>query len=412
MNTVTPTATPSFPRRRESTRGAVLDSRLRGNDGAMKRRLVSLLVVACAWFALSPAWAEGTRVTVAAYMSEPKFAAYEKVALARTEELLGDSNYVVLDEAKARQLKKGWVDLADPGHVITAEEFIKRAGKYDIDKVVRVGVSVSVKPVLGLFYTATATAEIRLVDKSAQVPAFTLDGMGTRGLPPSDGLTEGAAISNAIQRAVDGAALRAGLTVLSPALPKAVPLVLEPMAAAPPEAELTSASGDVATEPTWAAAAKFTKESWRGEDKACIAVSPDGQVGAVGGYTWAINRLGGVSRGYGGRVHLVDTRQSQEFNVHTVHALGAREAGEDATSAPLACGFVGNWRYLVVATGNVLSCYDVERGTETCRLPLKGGIAKAQLSVGGLGTNAYVALQSDKGKAYYRIAVQAPSAGK
>jgi len=378
----------------------------------MKRRFVSLLVFASAWFALSPAWAEGTHVTAAAYMSDPKFAAYEKVALARAEELLGDSNYVVLDEAKAKQLKKGWVDLADPGHVITAEEFIKRAGKYDIEKVVRIGVSVSVKPVLGLFYSATATAEIRIVDKSAKVQAFTLDGMGTRGIPPSDGLTEGAAISNAIQRAVDGAAQRAGLTVLSPALPKAVPLVLEPVAGAPADAEMASAAGDVSTEPAWASAAKFAKETWRGEDKVCLAVSPDGQVGAVGGYTWAVNRLGGMTRAYGGRVHLIDTQQAQEFNVHTVHAVGAREAGEDSSSAPLACGFVGNWRYLVVATGNVLSCYDVERGAETCRLPLKGGIAKGQLSVGRLGSNAYVALQSDKGKAYYRIVVQAPTAGK
>jgi hypothetical protein len=87
-------------------------------------------ILVLAWLAASAAaGAEGLRVSVAAYMSEPKYAAYEKVALARAEELLGDSNYVVLDEAKAKQLKKGWVDLADPGHVITAEEFIKRAGK-------------------------------------------------------------------------------------------------------------------------------------------------------------------------------------------------------------------------------------------------------------------------------------------
>jgi len=130
-------------------------------------RQLAILALMC--LAASSAFAaDGLRVSVAAYMAEPQFAAYEKVVLARAEELLGDSQYVVLDEAKARQLKKGWVDLADPGHVITAEEFIKRAGKYDIQKVVRVGVSVSVKPVLGLFYTATATAELRIVDKAAQ----------------------------------------------------------------------------------------------------------------------------------------------------------------------------------------------------------------------------------------------------
>ncbi|MET0333880.1 MAG: hypothetical protein ABW190_06380 [Rhizobacter sp.] len=347
---------------------------------------------------------EGTKVSVAAYMTEQKYAAYEKVALARAEELLNDSKYVVLDEAKARVLKKSWVDLADPGHVITAEEFVKRAGKYDIEKIVRVGVSVSVKPVLGLFYTATATAEIRIVDKSAKVQAFTLNDMGTRGVPPSDGLTEGAAIANAVQRAVDGAAQRAGLTIVNPALPKAVPLVLEAVANAPPETELAPASPAVADVP-WLSSVKFAKEMWRGEDKACVAVSPDGQVGAVGGYTWQVDRLGGLARTYGGRVHLVDTANAQEFNLHTVHAVGKRESGEDGSSAPLACGFVGNWRYLVVATGNVLSCYDVERGAETCRLKLPGAPKQAQLSVGRVGNNAYVALQTEKAKTYYRVVV-------
>jgi hypothetical protein len=354
-------------------------------------------------FAFGAAMAqEGTKVSVAAYMSDAKYSAYEKVALARAEELLNDSKYVVLDEAKARQLKKGWVDLADPGHVITAEEFVKRAGKYDIEKIVRVGVSVSVKPVLGLFYTATATAEFRIVDKSAKVQAFTLNEMGTRGVPPSDGLTEGAAISNAIQRAIDGAAQRAGLTIVSPALPKGVPLVLEAVASAPPETELAPASAAVADAP-WVSAVKLGKEMWRGEDKACVAVSPDGQVGAVGGYTWQVDRLGGLNRTYGGRVHLVDTASAQAFNVHTVHAVGKRESGEDGSSAPLACGFIGNWRYLVVATGNVLSCYDVERGAETCRLKLQGAPKQAQLSVGRVGNGAYVALQTDKAKTYYRV---------
>jgi hypothetical protein len=366
------------------------------------RSLATALCVCASVHALAQ---EGTKVSVAAYLADPKYAAYEKVAQARAEELLTDSKYVVLDEARAKKLKKGWVDLADPGHVITAEEFVKRAGQYDIQKVVRVGVNVSVKPVLGLFYTATATAEIRIVDKSAKVQAFTLDGMGTRGVPPSDGLTEGAAINNAIQRAIDGAAQRAGLTVVSPALAKGVPLVLEPVANAPADAELApAATTDVAAAP-WVSAAKFSKETWRGEDRACIAQSPDGQVGAVGGYTWAINRLGGMTRGYGGRVHLIDIGSSEEFNVHTVHAVGARESGEDGTSAPIACAFVGNWRYLVVATGNVLSCYDVERGTETCRLKLQGAPKQAQFSIGRVGTGAFVALQSDKGKTYYRVVI-------
>jgi hypothetical protein len=356
------------------------------------------------------ATAQAERVSVATYISNAKFAAYEKVAKARAEELLADSNYVVLDEAKAKQLKRGWVNLADAGHVITAEEFVQRAGKYDISKVLRLSINVNVKPVLGLFHTATASADFRWVDKAARVKSFTLTGMGAPGTAPSDGLTESAAVANAILRAVDGAALKAGLVVLSPATPKGVPLTLEPatLPAKGLEAQPDPGFTDAKNAPEWARAAKLVAETWRGETPACVAVSPDGQVGALGGYTWAIDRLGGIKRSYGGRVHLINVQAKEEFNLYTVHPLGERDSGENSSSSPLACTFVGNWRYLVVATGNVLSCFDVERGVETCRLALPDGADKAQLSVARQGASIYVVLKSDKKQTAFKVAVQGP----
>ena len=154
--------------------------------------------------------------------------------------------------------------------------------------------------------------------------------------------------------------------------------------------------------PSWD---RKTLQEFRDVPGAAFKRAHERQVGAVGGYTWAVDRLGGLQRTYGGRVHLVDTGNGQEFNLHTVHPVGKRESGEDGSSAPLACGFVGNWRYLVVATGNVLSCYDVERGAETCRLRITGAPKQATLGVGRVGNSAYVALQTEKARTYYRVVV-------
>jgi len=47
---------------------------------------------------------------------------------ARFEEILADSGFEPLDEAKAKALRENWVDLADPGHLVTAEEIVAKAG--------------------------------------------------------------------------------------------------------------------------------------------------------------------------------------------------------------------------------------------------------------------------------------------
>jgi hypothetical protein len=124
----------------------------------------------------------------------------------------------------------------------------------------------------------------------------------------------------------------------------------------------------------------------------------------VGGYTWAISRLGGLSRSYGGRVHLIDIDQTAEFNVMTVHETGKRGAGEDGSSAPLACRFLGNWRYLLVASGNKLVCLDVERGVETCSHRIEGGASQVQIDVVDVpGQGSQVVLEADGRRRLFNI---------
>lgn len=343
------------------------------------------------------------KVSVVAFVADRSLAAYERIAQARAEEILAEAGFEVLDEKKAQAMKKGWVDLADPSHIVTAEEFVARAGKYDIQRVFRIGLNANVKSVYGAFFTATAAADVRIISREARVDSKTAVEMGTRGSPPSDGLTEGAALANAIQRAVDSAMISAGIRVELPILPKSVPFKLEAVDGLPASLQERY---PVQTDPgnsSWPSAAQLITGVSTGEELACRAISPDGHVGVVGGYTWSIRRIGGFSRSFGGRVHLIDIESHTEFNVFTLHELGQRGDGEDGTSAPLACQFFGNWRYLLVASGNKLVCIDVERGVNTCDFPILGGPKVVSISTVSSDQGAFVVLNTDGKKNFFRV---------
>jgi hypothetical protein len=337
-------------------------------------------------------------VSVVAFATDARFAPFEKTAQARAEELLTDAGYEVLDSEKASQLRKGWVDLADPSHVVTAEEFASKAGAYDVSKVVRLAVTASSNNVFGALFTASASVGWRVIDARARVVSQQSTSMGTRGFPPSDGLTEGAAVVNAVLRAVDQAAEHAGLRVVAPTAPRNVPIRLEPATAIPGDLSVDY-SHNVEQDAPWLVAAPLHNVGNEREEAACVSVSPDGQVGARGGYTISAERsLGGMRHlYYGGRVHLVDIGEPREFNVYTVHETGNRGAGENGTSAPLACRFLGDWRYLLVVTGNKAGCYDVERGVETCSFPIAEGPKSARIGIAHTPTADYVLVDLDHG---------------
>ena len=350
-----------------------------------------------AWMLCAPAFA-ADQVSVAVFANEASQKKYERAVQARMEEVLTDAGITVLDEEKAKKLRNGWVDLADPGHLVTAEEFMKNAGKFDVKRVYRVSFNAGVTSPLGMFYTATSAVQIRVIDADARVQPFASQPMGIKGFPPSDALTADAAVVNAIQRAVDSAAETSGLSVASPMIAKVIPLTLVAEANPPALVPVESAPGNKGD--AWTKGAKFYDNGgWTIEEAACKAVSDDGQMGVLGGYSHA-------RRGHGGRLHLIDIASNQETQVLNMHEIGQRLSGENGTSEPFACQFLGNWRYLIAMTGNKLSCFDVERGLETCTIGYTNGPGKGKLSVWKADADRYIKAETDKGTSYYRIALK------
>jgi hypothetical protein len=322
------------------------------------------------------------KVAVAVYASDAAFKPYEKAVQARLEEILRDSGYEPLDEAKARQLRDNWVDLADPGHLVTAEEIVANAGKFEVQKVFRASFNSGTSQPLGLFHSATAQVQLRVIGREAEVQSAQSSPMGTRGFAPSDASTADAAIVNALQRAVDSVAEAAKLKVLAPASARVVPLQLEAATIAPVGA-LPFATGARAVAGGWESAARLVSERSSKEDRHCKAVSPDG--------------------GYAGYIHLIDLAEKREIAQLTVHELSQRGRGENGTSAVLACSFLGDWRFLVAASGNRLACFDVERGRETCSLPLEGAPEKIEMQLLAAGDERFLELKTGKSSSYYRI---------
>jgi hypothetical protein len=364
----------------------------------MLRFLARVSLLACCFFQLAAPAIAADQVSVAVFANDASQRKFERAVQSRMEAVLSDAGVTVLDEEKAKKLRTGWVDLADPSHLVTAEEFVKNAGKYDVKRIYRVSFNAGVSSPLGLFFTATSAVQIRVIDADAKVQSFSSSPMGLKGFPPSDALTADAALINAMQRAVDSASEASGLLVSAPTIAKAVPLVLEidtaPPALAPLEPTLVT-KGD-----GWTKGAKFVDNGgWTTEDAACKAVSDDGQMGVLGGYTHA-------RRGHGGRLHIVDITSGVETTVFNMHEIGQRLSGENGTSEPFACQFLGNWRYLIAMTGNKLTCFDVERGLETCNIVFTNGPGKGVLSMWKSDTQRYVKAETDKGTSFYRIALK------
>lgn len=343
-------------------------------------------------------FAASEQVAVAVYANDDASKKYERAVQAKMEAILSDAGLTILDEEKAKKLKSGWVELADPGKLITAEDFVRNAGKYDVSKVYRVSFSGGVSHALELFYTATASAQLRVIDAEAKVKSASSAPMGIKGFPPSDALTADAALVNALQRAVDSVAEISGLSVSVPTIAKSIPVTLELQTASVPLTPVDKKS--IVSNEAWIKGAKFFDDGgWTVEESACKAVSDDGQMGVLGGYTRA-------RRGYGGRLHMVDITSGKELTIFTMHELGPRLSGENGTSEPFACTFLGNWRYLVAMTGNRLACFDVERGQETCNIAYSNGPKNGKLSIWKSDKDRYLQVETDQGRNVYKIAVK------
>jgi hypothetical protein len=374
-----------------------------------------------------------TRVAVMVYPTTDAAKGLAGSAQSRLEQILGENDIEVSDRDEAKKIKSIWKKLEDPGYFVTADDFVKNAGSHQLDGIVRVYLSADSAPAPGGFFSATAQADVRLIDEDAKVQSQVSFPMGAPGRPPSDGLTVQAALLNAVQRAIDEAAGTLGLTVLEPASPRAMRFSLEGPAELPAQAGLLPRDPrDLKAGYVKFAALKSGRGSF--ERVTCTARAPGGDVAAVGGSVQNTRRAGiarpsvGVSgnldkpgdikvqvdnsasgvgdREFGSRVHLVDLAQQREITVFETQEVGRKARERRGSSQVLDCLFVHSWRYLAAVTGDVLSLWDTERGLNLSETVLPFGTDEATLEVLRAGEAYFLRVTGEeKGQqAVYRIA--------
>jgi hypothetical protein len=313
-----------------------------------------------------PAAAEPDKVAVVVYGQDEVASRYQRVAQTRFEQILLDNGVVVLDQDKAEELKDTWGRLSDPGALITAEDFVENAGKYEISGIYRIYLSAGHAAGLAATFTATASADIRFVDADARLKAAASAPMGTKGMPPSDGLTEAAALNNAIQRAVDHSAVTIGLAVMDTTNPRLVRLALEQVDALPEGVAAVPATSPLPTDSVWVGHARLQKDDWTSEEPTCVRVSPDGHMGVVGTYLvrTAFN-FGRPTRSYASYLHVVDAEARNEVERFEVSLKDPRyqRGGSRITD----CLFLRSWRYVAAVSQSHLIFADTERGVELGR---------------------------------------------
>ena len=346
-----------------------------------------------------------TRVAVMVFPSNAAAKNLAGNAQTRLEQILNDNNVEVTDRDESKKIKSIWKKLEDPGYFVTADDFVKNAGSYQLDGIVRVYLSADSAPAPGGFFSATAQADVRLVDEDAKVQSQVSFPMGAPGRPPSDGLTAQAALLNAMQRAIDEAAGSLGLDVNEPASPRAMKFLLEGPVTVPAQAAAVARSPrDLKAD--YVALAQMESKRNTNEKATCADRAPGGDVGVVGG---SMNTLARGPRGmemhFGSRVHLVDLAQSREITVFETRALGRKPKEHRGTSEVLDCMFVHSWRYLAAVTGDVLSLWDTERGLNLAEILLPFGTDEASLEVLRAGEAYFLRVKAGKNQqAVYRIA--------
>ena len=382
---------------------------------ALTPALIFLLATAATAFAQDDAAPPNermplTRVAVMVYPTNAAAKTLAGSAQSRLEQILTENGVEVTDRDEAKKIKSIWKKLEDPGYFVTADDFVKNAGAYELDGIVRVYLSADSEPAPGGFHSATAQADVRLVDENAKVAAKTSYPMGAPGRPPSDGLTAQAALLNAIYRAIDEASGSLGLEVAEPASPRAMKFTLEGPVDAPATASpVPRAPRDLSAD--YVALAQMASGNRNLSEKAtCADRAPGGDVAVVGGSLEALVRGGmtGMQKHYGSRVHLVDLAQKNEFTAFDTRVLGRKPREHRGTSQVLDCLFVHSWRYLAAVTGDVLSLWDTERGLNLSEVLLPFGTEEAQLQVLRAGDSHYLRVQAGEQQATYKIAPGKP----
>ncbi len=353
-------------------------------------------------FCILPASAEQEKVAIVVYGQNASAKQYLRVAQTRMEQLLGDNGMIVLDQKKAEELKKSWARLGDPGALITAEDFVENAGRYQISGIYRVYLGVGKTSGLSSIFTATAVADIRFVGEDARIRSAASLPMGTKGMPPSDGLTESSAVNNAIQRATDSAAEKLGIKVMDMTSPRLVRYALKEVA--------TIAAGATEVEPPplgsrddeLAKYAKSQSDDWTSEEVTCVRASPDGRMGAVGTYVQrAEMRFGRLMRSYASALHVVDADAKAEVERFDVSVKDPRyqKGGSKITD----CRFLQTWRYVAAVSQSHLIFADTERGVELGRVYFEDSFGNPSLMHLRSGGDDYLAVSEGSRRLYFQI---------
>ncbi len=314
----------------------------------------------------------------------------QRSAQSRLESILVDNGFTVLDRQKAERMKDANRKLQDPAVFITAEDFIKMAEDYKIHALIVLYLHVDANEGLADYFNATAQVDVRVVDDiSANVQAFNTQPMGTRGIAPSQGLTEKSALLNAVYRAVDLASEQMELELSDRTRLHSVRLKLGTPVSEPELACEEAAANEAALH----ALAELEKANWRVEEGSATARSPDGVLAAVGGYIRDTDHRRRPSRLYGSRVHVMDIKTGKTIHIFECSPVEKKGRDERGTKRVLDVAFVASWRYLAAVTGNHVILWDTETGEELGRSPhaepLKSGriclmrdTAGARLTVG------------------------------
>ncbi|MFA7268142.1 MAG: hypothetical protein WC073_02235 [Sterolibacterium sp.] len=315
--------------------------------------------------------------------------ALARIAQTRAEQVLGDNKVNVLDQEKSKELKNNNKKLEDPGYLMTAEEFMKTAQKYQIDGIYRVYLNASVVPASTGYFTATANADIRYVDSDAKVTAITTPVMGVKDNPPSDGLTESAALGNAVQRAVDAALEKAGYQISDATAPRLLSLDL--IKTDPANTAGSKILSRVPLSGELAKLAELTKRFFSTEESTCSAQSPDKAAGAVGGLTTRRRRLDVL---YLSNLHVVDLKDGKE-----IYSYSTGESRLKLNVTLHDCMFIDNWRFLAGVTGTTLYLWDTERNKTIAEIQLPDEMESAKLTHARNKDGSYLLIDGD-GKSY------------
>ncbi len=325
--------------------------------GSIKAVLGVTLLVATAHANSAASLFDQEKLSVIAISQNPEYTRYEKTVRSAFESVLEDNAFMVLDVDKSKELRNNWDQLSDPSSLVTAEDFIERAGQFAIDGVVTLYFDVEVREVLTGYYSATAVVTSRLVSDEADVKGSVPKPMGSLGYAPSDGLTASAAIVNALRREVDRVSETFELELLAPQNPRFLDIKLTP-ATLPAGARALDALGPLDASLQKSLLAAEGKKTGIRRTPSCSRRASD-SVGAMGVYTRDMDLRMGPS--YGSSLALVDLDERRIVNELVFHQIN-RSAARQGSAEIEDCLFFNGWRFFFGYAERGIKLFDLEKG--------------------------------------------------